>query len=189
MARRLDPLRPRAGLFDSGGERLVPDRADDPRSAPPGRSSTPRRRGRRQRGEAGRLETCQDPKLQKLVEELTGCDKTQTLGSSGAAAVKHHLDRADILEKIVGGGQGRQSAIRGFARWPTASPAPRRRAADGDGTASTRLASLEKQLVKHMPGSNLAAYVAFRAMQAEYAVKLGAGARTSTRSRRTGWRS
>ncbi|MFO0841084.1 MAG: thioredoxin-like domain-containing protein [Gemmataceae bacterium] len=112
-----------------------------------------------------------DPKLAKLVEELTALDKAN-VGSSGQAAVKHHLGRADILEKIV-------ALVKPTERDPWI-----RQVADslssavqavpgGDATATKRLASLEAQLVQHMEGSNLAGYVVFRRLQAEYSAKLG----------------
>ncbi|MFO0879701.1 MAG: thioredoxin-like domain-containing protein [Gemmataceae bacterium] len=111
-----------------------------------------------------------DPKLQKLVEELTALDKAN-VGSNGATAVKHHLGRADILEKIIAVVKpaDRDPWIRQVADSLSsavqASPA-------SDTTAATRLATLEKQLVQAMEGSNLAAYVSFRRMQAEYSAKL-----------------
>jgi hypothetical protein len=117
------------------------------------------------------IDVDKDPKLQKLVEELTTLDK-QNVGSAGAAAIKHHLKRADLLEQIV-------AAVKPSERDPwirqvadslssavQASPS-------GDATATARLASLEKQLVQHMQGSNLAGYVCFRRLQADYSSKLG----------------
>ena len=41
-----------------------------------------------------------------------------------------------------------------------------------DVVASKRLASLEEQLVKVLPGNNLTAYVAFRGLQADYAARI-----------------
>ena len=41
-----------------------------------------------------------------------------------------------------------------------------------DGPGMKRLASLETQIVKYMPGSGLAAYIAFRRLQAGYSVRL-----------------
>jgi thiol-disulfide isomerase/thioredoxin len=112
-----------------------------------------------------------DPKLQKLVEELTALDKAN-VGSNGPAAVKHHLSRADILEKIVATVKPseRDPWIRQVADSLSSAV---QATAGGDSTAAARLASLEKQLVQHMEGSNLAAYVAFRRLQADYSSKLG----------------
>src|SRR5262249_19508891 len=119
------------------------------------------------------VDLAKDPKLQALVEKLTELDK-RNVGSSGAAAVKHHLGRADLLEQIV-------AAVKPTERDPwirqvaDSLSSALQATAKGDATAASRLASLEKQLVQHMEGSNLAAYVAFRRMQAEYSVKIGEG--------------
>ena len=42
----------------------------------------------------------------------------------------------------------------------------------GDNAAMTRLQQLEDAMVKALPGSNLAAYVTYREMQADYAVRI-----------------
>ncbi len=117
------------------------------------------------------VDLAKDPKLQALVEKLTELDK-RNVGSSGAAAVKHHLDRANLLEQIVATVKPteRDPWIRQVA---DSLSSAMQATAKGDATAAGRLASLEKQLVQHMEGSNLAAYVAFRRMQAEYSVKIG----------------
>jgi hypothetical protein len=119
------------------------------------------------------VDLAKDPKLQALVEKLTELDK-RNVGSSGAATVKHHLDRADLLEQIV-------AAVKPTERDPwirqvaDSLASALQATSKGDATAASRLASLEKQLVQHMEGSNLTAYVAFRRMQAEYSVKISDG--------------
>ena len=45
----------------------------------------------------------------------------------------------------------------------------------GDTAAMTRLVKLEETMAKAMPGSNLAAYVTYREMQADYAVHVNQG--------------
>jgi hypothetical protein len=114
-----------------------------------------------------------DPAVQKLVEALTDLDKKMP-ATTGPAAVKHHLDRADLLEKIVAAvkAQERDPWIRQVAD-SLASAA--QASSPTDTTASQRLGTLESQLVKHVPGTALTGYVAFRAMQAEYSRKLAAG--------------
>lgn len=111
-----------------------------------------------------------DPKLAKLVEELTALDKAN-VGATGAAAVKHHLGRADVLEKIVAlvKPTERDPWIRQVADSLSSAV---QATPEGDATATKRLASLETQLAQAMEGSNLAGYVAFRRMQAEYSAKL-----------------
>ncbi|MFM7150708.1 MAG: hypothetical protein ACKO23_12775, partial [Gemmataceae bacterium] len=112
-----------------------------------------------------------DPKLQKLVEELTKLDKVN-VASSGKAAIQHHLDRADLLEKIVAVVKptDREPWIRQVA---DSLSSAMQGAPGGDATAAKRLEALEKQLVQHMEGSNLTAYVTFRRLQADYSTKLG----------------
>jgi hypothetical protein len=120
-----------------------------------------------------RLDLDQDPRLQQLIEQLSAHDKTQVPAATGpnAAAVRYHLTRADILEKIV-------AAVKPADREPWI-----RQVADSLSSAAqvstpadkapfTRLAALEKQLVEAVPGSALAAYVAFRGLQADYSLKL-----------------
>jgi len=115
-----------------------------------------------------------DPKLQKMIEKLTKLDEdSRKMGSSGASVVKHHLDRADILEQIVGSVKPRERDP--WIRQVADSLSSAVQAGPTDKVPATRLASLEEQLVKHMPSSNLAAYVSFRRMQADYSVQLGAG--------------
>jgi hypothetical protein len=115
-----------------------------------------------------------DPEVQKLVEELTTLDKGAPASEGGPSALvaKHHLARADVLEKIVGKvkAQEREPWIRQVA--DSLSTAAQSSPAD-DSTGLERLRSLQAQLAKHMPGHNLAAYVTFREMQADYARKIG----------------
>jgi hypothetical protein len=114
-----------------------------------------------------------DPKVEKLIKELTELDKQSTSLSGGPAVVRHHLQRSDVLEKIIATvkPQERDPWIRQVAdslsTAAQASPAK-------ETTAATRLASLEKQLVQYMPGSNLTGYVVFRGLQADYNLKLSA---------------
>ena len=113
-----------------------------------------------------------DPKTLELVEALTKLDKKAV--PTGGAAVAHHIERADILEKIVFAikAEQRDPWIRQLA--DSLSSAVQAGSA-ADAPAAVRLDSLEKQLEKAMPGNNLTAYVAFRRMQADYSVKLGKG--------------
>src|SRR5262249_28175514 len=92
---------------------------------------------------------------------------------SGPAGLRHHLARADLLEKIVAlvKPTDRDPWIRQVAD----SLASAVQASNGDATAARRLGILEDQLVKAMPGSNLVAYVVFRGMQADYSVKIAGG--------------
>src|SRR5262249_41749425 len=111
-----------------------------------------------------------DPKVQKLVEELTALDKKGNPGN-GPEGDKHNLARADILEKIVAAvpAKERDPWIRQVA---DSLAAAAQVSSASQTSAATRLASLEKQLVQYLRGSNLTAYVVFRRLQADYSRKL-----------------
>ena len=85
--------------------------------------------------------------------------------------VEHHLKRADLLEELVAKvkPEERDPWVRqvGDSLSTAAS-----KAGKGDKTAMTRLSRLEQALAEKMPGSNLAAYVTFREMQADYSLKI-----------------
>jgi thiol-disulfide isomerase/thioredoxin len=115
----------------------------------------------------------QNPKLLKLIEDLSKLDKLAPASMSGADArvTTHHLSRADLLEKIVGEvkPEEREPWIRQVAdslsTAAQASPA-------NETVAMGRLQSLVKQITQALPGSNLAAYATFREMQADYSQKI-----------------
>lgn len=120
---------------------------------------------------AGGLDIDNNPKLAKLIEELSKLDKQQP-ATNGPESVDHHLKRATLAEKIVAEvkPEEREGWIRQIAdslSTAAAGPGP------GAATGMTRLQTLEKQLVKEIPGANLTAYVAFRAIQADYSAKVG----------------
>ncbi len=119
----------------------------------------------------GGMSISDNPKLAKLIEELTTEDKANAGSTETSAAVRHHLRRADILERVVAEvkPEERDPWIRQVADSlsTAAQSAPKE-----EKTAYNRLVSLEKQIEAAMPGSNLAAYISFREMQAEYAAKL-----------------
>jgi hypothetical protein len=120
---------------------------------------------------AGPASSAKDPEVMKLIDRLTALDKEAPPTSDSAALVGHHLRRADLLEELVAKvkPEERDPWIRqiGDSLSTAASQAGK-----GDKTASTRLLRLEQMLAEKMPGSNLAAYVTFREMQADYALKI-----------------
>jgi hypothetical protein len=131
------------------------------------------------------VDIAQNPKLQKLIEELTTLDKVN-VSSSGAAAVTHHLKRADLLEQIIA--QVKPAERDPWIRQVADSLSSAQQAVQkGDKTAASRLSSLEAQLVQHMKGSNLAAYVVFRRMQADYATKLANAGEKEFNDVQKGW--
>src|SRR5205823_15045330 len=92
-------------------------------------------------------------------------------GGADPKVVAHHIKRADLLERIVGvvKPEERESWIRQVAdslgTAAQCSPA-------NDQAAMNRLLNLEKQIVASLPGSNLAGYVVYRRLQADYSVKI-----------------
>jgi thiol-disulfide isomerase/thioredoxin len=122
----------------------------------------------------GGPDVSENPKLMKAVEELTAHDRMAPPANSGPdpRVVEHHLKRADILERIIADAkpEEREPWIRQVADSlsTAASSSPK-----GDSRSMTRLLGLEQQLTEKMPGSNLAAYVTFRELQANYAISLG----------------
>lgn len=115
-----------------------------------------------------------DPKLQKLIDELTEMDKSPPpsgVGSPNAEVVKYNLKRVDLLEKIVAEvpAKDRETWIRQVA--DSLSTAAQN-SATSETAAAERLQRLEKQVVGAVPNTPLAAYVVYRHMQAENSMKL-----------------
>jgi thiol-disulfide isomerase/thioredoxin len=116
-----------------------------------------------------------DKELQPLVDQLRDLDARPPRNDNpgpNPAVVRYNLDRADVLEKIVGQAKAekRDPWIRQLADCLSAAA---QASPTIDKAAYNRLRSLEKQIAEAMPGSALAAYVTFREMTAEYAGKLG----------------
>lgn len=115
-----------------------------------------------------------NPELQKLLEDLRNLDarapKEQTPGPN-PEIVRYNLQRAELIQRIIPKDKPDQQElwVRQVAECLSAaaqsSPA-------GDRTAYERLLEMEKQVSKESPGSNLAAFVTFREMQAEYSSKI-----------------
>src|SRR5262249_25841590 len=123
----------------------------------------------------GGKDTLADPRLQKMVEELGTIDREgkDLVSAPGPdpKVVAHHQKRADLLEKIIAldKPESRDQWIRQLA--DSLSTAAQSSPA-GETAGYERLLRLEKQIVAAMPGSNLAAYVTFREMQADYSIKI-----------------
>jgi hypothetical protein len=109
-----------------------------------------------------------NPKVEALMQKLAEHDKKGMQGNVGAA---HHLERADIVEKIIAEVKDteREQWIRQVA--DSLSSAAQTGPAT-DKTALTRLGRLVEQVVQAMPNTNLAGYVTYRQLQAEYALKV-----------------
>lgn len=116
----------------------------------------------------------QNPKLIKLIEELTALDKVQPTPGPGpnAEVARHYLGRIEVLQKILAEvkAEEREPWVRQLA--DSLSTAVQYSPAD-DTTAQTKLRSLVQQVATAAPGSSLAAYITFREMQAHYALQIG----------------
>lgn len=118
-----------------------------------------------------------DPVLTQLLEKLRELDsgaqdlKLPTAPGNNPQVVRYNLERADLLEQIVARvkPEEREQWIHQVADCLSAAA---QNSPDNDRTAATRLHRLVEQITKAMPGSNLAAYVTFREMSAEYAAQL-----------------
>ena len=112
-----------------------------------------------------------DPEAIKLIEELTALDKQTPSAGDNAAMVLHHLKRADVLERVVG--RVKPEEREPWIRQVADSLSTAAQASSGpDSAAMRRLQNLEKQLADSLPaGHNLAGYVTFREMQADYTLK------------------
>jgi hypothetical protein len=121
-----------------------------------------------------------DPKLMALVNELTQLDtKTPDGGNGGANPLmaRHHMLRVDQLEKIAAAAKPEQREPWYRQMADSLSTAAQNSPA-GDTAAMKRLVKLEETMATAMPGSNLAAYVTYREMQADYAVHISQGTGT-----------
>ncbi len=109
-----------------------------------------------------------NPKLEALIAKLAELDKK---GMTGNVTVAHHLQRADLVEQIIAEVKDteREPWIRQVADSLSSAA---QNGTVSDTTALTRLGRLVEQIVKVMPGSNLAAYVSFRQLQADYTLKI-----------------
>jgi hypothetical protein len=114
-----------------------------------------------------------DPKVMALVNELTELDKKAPEAGAppNPAMAKHHLARCDLLEKIANESkpESREPWIRQMA--DSLSTAAQNSPA-GDNAAMTRLVRLEESLAQAAPGGALPAYITYREMQADYAVRI-----------------
>jgi thiol-disulfide isomerase/thioredoxin len=118
--------------------------------------------------------------LMALVNELTQLDtKTPDGGNGGANPLmaRHHMLRVDMLEKIAAAAKPDQREAWYKQMADSLSTAAQNSPA-GDTAAMTRLVKLEEATAKAAPGSNLAAYITYREMQADYAVRVNQGTGT-----------
>lgn len=107
--------------------------------------------------------------LQTILDALRDLD-AKGLPSTPADVVKYNTQRADLLLKIAGKdkAENRDQWLRQVADALSAAA----QNSGEDKAPYERLAQFVQQIVKEGPGSNLAAYVTFREIQADYQMKL-----------------
>jgi thiol-disulfide isomerase/thioredoxin len=129
-----------------------------------------------------------NPEVLKLVEELTKLDQQPpdaTATGANAQLARHHLARVDLLEKIAGKlkSEERDPWLRQIAdSLSTAAQS----AGSADSPGYKRLVAFVEQTAKAAPGSTVAAYAAYREMQADYSIKLANG--VEFKKVQEGWR-
>jgi hypothetical protein len=126
-------------------------------------------------GTGGLQTAVEDKETEALLMQLKKLDEEgKTLDNRGGPnpeVVRFNLKRADLLEKIEAKSKPdqRDPWVRQVADClSTAAQC----SAQGDKGAYDRLLRLEEQIAGSMPGSSLAGYVTFRAISADYAIRL-----------------
>jgi len=107
-------------------------------------------------------------KIKDLVELLKPIDEKYKNATTPAAVTEYNLARAVVLEKIA-------SVLRGKERedWlKQVADCYSTAAQNGTVDALPKLTAWKNQIIKEEPGSNLAAYLSYREMSAEYSLKL-----------------
>jgi hypothetical protein len=117
-----------------------------------------------------------DPALQPLLDELRKVDGTAPKSIEGpgpnAAVTQYNMKRAEVIQKVIakmGKSEEREQWVRQLADCLSAAA---QSSAKGEKAAYDKLAAFAEQTVKEHPGTPLAAYVTFREMSADYAMKL-----------------
>jgi peroxiredoxin len=114
-----------------------------------------------------------NPELQKLLEALAALDAHPPAAqpAPNAAVKDYHQKRAALVQHILGKADAKdketwiKQLADSYSSWAQNSP-------ESDRTAFDLLAKLKNDVAKSAPGSNLAGYVTFRELWAEFAVPL-----------------
>lgn len=108
-------------------------------------------------------------------------------GAPAAQIAKHSLERAAVVEQIVGAVTGKEQEqwIKQLADCYVSAA---QNSTPEEKTAVLRLASLREQLVKVAPNTPLTAYVAYREASAEFAVKLATAKGAEMQKVQDAWR-
>lgn len=115
------------------------------------------------------------PEVQKLMEQLAKIDAStpSEVGIPGPnpAVHNHNMQRAALIKQLLPKLPAQEQELwtkqmlDNYAAAATHSKA-------GDDTALNELRSIKAELIRNMPGTNLAGYATFRSMWSEYAPKL-----------------
>jgi hypothetical protein len=117
--------------------------------------------------------TTMDPTLQPLVDELRKLDNEAPKSSENAAAVvQYNIRRANQLEKVIAKITKLEERDQWVRQLADCLSTAAQSSPDGDKATAERLQQLAGRIAKDQPGSSLAAYVSFREMSADYAIKL-----------------
>jgi hypothetical protein len=117
-----------------------------------------------------------DPAIQALLDQLKQVDSQSPRGEAAPApnpdVVAYNGKRADIIERLLGKvkTEEREQWLRQLTDCLSAAA---QSAPVGDKQYYRRLQQLEQEVTREQPGSNLAAYITFREMSADYAGNMG----------------
>jgi peroxiredoxin len=117
--------------------------------------------------------------LKGLIEKLQEVDKRAAdPGKSVADVIKYNMDRAALLELIVAQMKTPQQQDQWIRQIADCYSAAAQNSGPADDAAYRKLADLGASVAKTQPGSPLAGYIAYRDIQAEYAMKLSRPGKT-----------
>lgn len=107
-----------------------------------------------------------------LIEKLQELDKKASNLTSAADIVRYNLERAAIVEQILGTMKTPQQQEQWVKQVADCYATATQNSGPADTTAYKRLVDLRDRVAKAQPGSALAGYVTFREMSADYAMKI-----------------
>jgi thiol-disulfide isomerase/thioredoxin len=114
-----------------------------------------------------------DEALKGLIEKLQDVDKLAAdLSRNSSGAVRYNLDRAALLEQIVARMKTAQQQDQWVRQIADCYSAAAQNSGPADDAAYRKLVELGDRVAKAQPGTPLAGYIAYREIQAEYAMKL-----------------
>jgi len=111
--------------------------------------------------------------LKGLIEKLQDVDKSAgELGRTTSGVIKYNLERATLLEQIVAQMKTPQQQDQWVRQIADCYSAAAQNSGPADDAAYRKLVDLGDRIAKAQPGSALAGYIAYREIQAEYAMRL-----------------